>query len=69
VARYGNYDDVVSELTRISKPGAVLRVTQDRGIYGSPNFSDRLAKAGWDVYIPRSFTGSVTNVVAARLQK
>lgn len=67
VARYGNSETVVQELTRIAKVGALFRGTQTRGIYGVPNFHERLAEAGWDVWHLKSL-GGPTNLIAAQLK-
>lgn len=68
IARYGNTDQSVKELTRIAKVGAVFRGTQTRGIYGQPNFHDRLAMTGWDVWQLRYPSGSASGIIIAQLK-
>lgn len=69
IARYGNKESIVTELTRIAKVGAVFRGTQTRGIYGVPNFNERLAQAGWDVWHLRNPGGGVTQLIMAELKR
>ena len=68
VGCYGNSDQVVRELTRVAKIGALLRVDQNRGLSGRANFDDRLAEQGWDVWMLRSPSGNNTNILAAQLK-
>lgn len=68
IARYGNTDQSVKELTRIAKIGAVFRGTQQRGMFGQPNFDDRLAIFGWDVWHLRFPSGGASNIVIAKLK-
>lgn len=67
IGLYGNTQEVVKEMTRIAKVGAVYRGTATRAMMGIPNFSDRLAEAGWDVWILRKPNGEATDLTVARL--
>lgn len=51
VGKYGNDAETVQELTRVSKPGTVLRATiESRVVLGEKKFTDRLIENGWEVY-------------------
>jgi ubiquinone/menaquinone biosynthesis C-methylase UbiE len=66
---YGNIDSAVAELTRIAKKGALFRGTGTRGRSGVPNFDDRLAAFGWDVWhLRRNGTGDPTYCYSAQLK-
>lgn len=67
IARYGNTDQSVKEMTRIAKAGAIFRGTQQRGIYGIPNFDDRLSMFGWNVWQVRLPSGEASNIIIAQL--
>lgn len=67
VGVYGSSEEVVKELTRIAKPGALLRASGDRGVYGRPNFYNLLAEQGWDVYLLRDLGGKNSQLSIAKL--
>jgi ubiquinone/menaquinone biosynthesis C-methylase UbiE len=70
VAKYGTNPRAVEELTRVSKPGAILRATKDTGIVAKKTFSELLVDYGWTVYEIYVKTGSKINwsrIICARL--
>jgi len=68
VGRYGCNDETVKELTRVAKPGALLRVDQERGLIEKPTFNDLLAKHGWDTYHLRGIDKRATNLIIGILK-
>lgn len=69
VGRYGVTDKAVAELTRVAKPGALLRIDKDRGMMGIPNFEDKLAEHGWDVFLVKESDGSSRSIAAVLSSK
>ena len=68
IAKYGG-EKAAEELTRIARKGAFFRGTQDRGVWGKPNFHDLLAQFGWNVWYLRNPAGGPSNLVVAQYEQ